>query len=149
ANASEFPDLVAHIRGHEMAKSGVESALWDAEAKLAGLPLAKFLGGTREEINCGVSLGICESPQSLLLKVEEELRSGYQRIKLKIKPGRDYEFVKTVRAEFPKILLSVDANSAYRPEDAGHLARFDEFDLLMMEQPLYWDDIYAHAKLQP
>src|SRR5262249_8698142 len=76
------------------------------------------------------------------------LRNGYQRIKMKIKPGKDYDFVKAVRKEYPKILLSVDANSAYRPEDARLLASFDEFGLLMMEQPLYWDDIYAHASLQ-
>ena len=147
-HASEFQELVANIRGQEMAKSGVENALWDVEAKLAGLPLGRLLGGVKSEINCGVSLGIRENPPSLLAKVEEELARGYQRIKLKIKPGKDYDFVQAVRREFPTILLSVDANSAYRPEDAGHLARFDEFDLLMMEQPLYWDDIYAHAKLQ-
>ena len=149
AHASEFPELVAHIRGHQMAKSGVENALWDAEAKLAGLSLSRLLGGAKQEIDCGVSLGIRENPQSLVAKVEEELRSGYQRIKLKIKPGKDYDFVKAVRKEFPKILLSVDANSAYRPQDTAHLAKFDEFGLLMMEQPLYWDDIYAHAMLQP
>lgn len=148
-HASEFPELVAHIRGHEMAKSGIENALWDAEAKLAGIPLSRLLGGTKQEIDCGVSLGIRENPQSLLAKVDEELSSGYQRIKLKIKPGKDYEFVRAVRKAFPEILLSVDANSAYLPDDAGHLARFDEFNLLMMEQPLYWDDIFAHAKLQP
>jgi o-succinylbenzoate synthase len=149
AGASEFPDLVGHIRGHEMAKSGVENALWDAEAKLAGLPLSGLLGGAKQEIDCGVSLGIRENPQSLVARVEQELRSGYQRIKLKIKPGKDHDFVKAVRREFPKILLSVDANSAYRLNDAEHLAAFDDFDLLMMEQPLDWDDIYAHAKLQP
>ena len=149
ACASEFPDLVGHIRGNEMAKSGVENALWDAEAKLAGLPLAGLLGGAKQEIDCGVSLGIRENPQSLLARVEQELRSGYQRIKLKIKPGKDYDFVRAVRREFPKILLSVDANSAYQLNDAEHLAAFDDFDLLMMEQPLGWDDIYAHAKLQP
>jgi len=147
-HASDFPELVEHIRGQEMAKSGVENALWDAQAKLAGLPLSRLLGGAKPEIDCGVSLGIRENPQALLAKVEEELSRGYQRIKLKIKPGKDHNFVKAVREAFPQILLSVDANSAYRPEDAEHLARFDEFDLLMMEQPLYWDDIYAHAKLQ-
>lgn len=147
-HASDFPELVADIRGQEMAKSGVENALWDAEARLAGLPLSQLLGGAKQEIDCGVSLGIRETAQSLLAKVEEELANGYQRIKLKIKPGKDYDFVKAVRRRFPKILLSVDANSAYRPDDAEHLARFDEFDLLMIEQPLYWDDIYAHAKLQ-
>jgi O-succinylbenzoate synthase len=148
ASASEFPELVSHIRGHEMAKSGVESALWDAEARLAGVSLSGLLGGTKQAIDCGVSLGIRETPQSLVAKVEQELRSGYQRVKLKIKPGKDYDFVKAVRNEFPKILLSVDANSAYQLDDAKHLAAFDDFSLLMMEQPLAWDDIYAHAKLQ-
>jgi o-succinylbenzoate synthase len=148
ARASDFPELVADIRGQEMAKSGVENALWDAEAKLAGVPLWRLLGGVKQHIDSGVSLGIRENPEALVAKVAEELSRGYQRIKLKIKPGKDYEFVRAVRQEFPRILLSVDANSAYRPEDTGHLAKFDQFNLLMMEQPLYWDDIYAHAKLQ-
>ena len=146
--ATEFPGLVAQIRGHEMAKSGIENALWDCEAQLKGVPLHKLLGGARDEIASGVSLGIRETPQSLVQKVEDELRGGYQRIKLKIKPGKDYEFVAAVRKEFPAIRLSVDANSAYTIEDAAHLRKFDEFDLLMMEQPLNWDDIHAHAKLQ-
>ena len=146
--ATEFPGLVAQIRGHEMAKSGVENALWDCEAQLKGVPLHKLLGGTMEEIASGVSLGIRETPQSLVQKVEEELRGGYQRIKLKIKPGKDYEFVAAVRKEFPKIRLSVDANSAYTIDDAAHLKKFDELELLMIEQPLNWDDIHAHSKLQ-
>jgi o-succinylbenzoate synthase len=146
--SSEVPALLSQIRGHEMAKSGVENALWDAEAQLRGLPLYKHLGGTIEEIACGVSLGIRENPEALVKRVEEALRSGYQRIKLKIKPGKDYEFVAAVRKEFPKIRLSVDANSAYTLDDATHLKSLDEFDLLMMEQPLSWDDIHAHSKLQ-
>lgn len=148
STASEVPALLSHIRGHEMAKSGVENALWDAEAQLRSLPLYKLLGGTIEEIACGVSLGIRENPEALVNRVEEELRSGYQRIKLKIKPGKDYEFVAAVRKEFPQIQLSVDANSAYTLDDAIHLKSLDEFDLLMMEQPLSWDDIHAHSKLQ-
>jgi len=148
AKASDFPGLMTQIRGHEMAKSAIENALWDAEAQLKGVPLHKLLGGTMEEIACGVSLGIRENPESLVRKVEEELGSGYQRIKLKIKPGKDYEFVRAVRKAFPAIRLSVDANSAYRLEDADHLKRLEEFSLLMMEQPLNWDDIHAHAKLQ-
>lgn len=147
-DASELPGLMTQIRGHEMAKSGVENALWDAEAQLKGVPLSTLLGGTMEEIACGVSLGIRENPVPLVKRVEEELRSGYQRIKLKIKPGKDYEFVAAVREEFPDIRLSVDANSAYSLDDAAHLKRFDDFDLLMMEQPLSWDDIYSHSKLQ-
>ena len=146
--ASDFPQLVAHIRGNEMAKSGVENALWHAEALIKGVSLSKLLGGMTDEIACGVSLGIRENPQSLVKRVQEELRSGYQRIKLKIKPGKDYDFVAAVRKEFPDILLSVDANSAYSLDDVAHLKTFDDFGLLMMEQPLSWDDIYAHCKLQ-
>jgi O-succinylbenzoate synthase len=148
STASDCPALLAAIRGHEMAKSGVENALWDAEAMLKGMPLSKLLGGTLHEIASGVSLGIRENPQSLVSRVEEELRSGYQRIKLKIKPGKDLEYVAAVRKEFPNILLSVDANSAYRLEDAAHLRKLDEYKLLMIEQPLSWDDIYAHSKFQ-
>lgn len=148
SSASDYPALLAAVRGHQMAKSGVENALWDAEAHLKGVPLSKLLGGTLDEVASGVSLGIRENPKSLVMKVEEELRSGYQRIKLKIKPGKDLEYVAAVRKQFPGILLSVDANSAYRLEDAAHLRRLDEFKLLMMEQPLNWDDIYIHSKLQ-
>ncbi|MDQ2924966.1 MAG: o-succinylbenzoate synthase [Acidobacteriota bacterium] len=146
--ASEFPALAAGIRGHEMAKAAVENALWDIEAQQRNVPLAKLLGGTRDEIVCGVSLGIRESPKALLQKVEEELANGYQRIKLKIKPGKDIEYVAAVRKAHPDILLSVDANSAYRPEDAARLRELDPYKLLMIEQPLNWDDIYAHSKLQ-
>jgi o-succinylbenzoate synthase len=147
-HASDFPALMSHIRGHEMAKSGIENALWDIEAQSKGVPLTQLLGGTFQEIACGVSLGIRETPEALVKRVEEELRGGYQRIKLKIKPGKDYEFVAAVRKQFPNILLSVDANSAYSLDDVVHLKRLDEFNLLMMEQPLNWDDIYAHSKLQ-
>lgn len=148
ASAAEFPALVAGIRGHEMAKAGVENALWDAEAQLRGVSLWKLLGGELEEIACGVSLGIRESPERLLESVEKELSAGYQRIKLKIKPGKDLEYVAAVRKAHPRILLSVDANSAYRLQDADHLRALDEFNLLMMEQPLAWDDIYGHSQLQ-
>jgi len=148
SSAAELPELLVGIRGHCMAKAGVENALWDIEAQQKRTPLWKLLGGTRPEIACGVSLGIRENPQSLVHKVEQELACGYQRIKLKIKPGKDLEYVAAVRSQFLKILLSVDANSAYRLEDADHLRRFDDFHLLMMEQPLEWDDIHSHARLQ-
>jgi O-succinylbenzoate synthase len=148
ADAAEFSVLVEHVRGHEMAKAGVENALWDAEARIKGIPLHKLLGGTREELDCGVSLGIRENPHALVKRVEEELRVGYQRIKLKIKPSKDIEYVAAVRRQFPNIQLSVDANSAYRLEDADQLKELDEFKLLMIEQPLNWDDIHSHAKLQ-
>ncbi|HKW18716.1 MAG TPA: o-succinylbenzoate synthase [Terriglobales bacterium] len=146
--ACESAMLMGRIRGHQMAKAGVENALWEIEAHRKKLPLWKLLGGTREEIACGVSLGIRESQQSLVEKVEEELSRGYRRIKMKIKPGKDLEFVAAVRKQFPRAVLSVDANSAYSLEDAEHLRKFDQYDLLMIEQPLQWDDIYSHAKLQ-
>lgn len=146
--AGDAAALLSAIRGHQMAKAGVENAVWDAEAQLRNIPLSKLLGGTLQEIPCGVSLGIRESPESLTRKVEEELKNGYQRIKLKIKPGKDFDFVAAVRKEFPDILLSVDANSAYDLKDASHLKELDQFNLLMMEQPLQWDDIHSHAKLQ-
>src|SRR5215469_7058538 len=146
--ASEVAPLLATIRGHQMAKAGVENAIWDSEAQLKGFPLAKLLGGSFEEIACGVSLGIRENPAALVRRVDEELRSGYQRIKLKIKPGKDLDFVSAVRKQFRHIRLSVDANSAYELKDTDHLKALDEFDLLMIEQPLQWDDIHSHAKLQ-
>ncbi len=146
--ASEAASLLSAIRGHQMAKAGVENALWDAASQLKKVPLSKLLGGTLNEIACGVSLGIRENPQALVDKVEEELQSGYQRIKLKIKPGKDLDFVAAVRKEFPQIRLSVDANSAYELRDTDHLKELDQFNLLMMEQPLQWDDIHSHAKLQ-
>ena len=146
--AAELPGLLSGIRGHGMAKSGVETAIWDIEAQQQGMPLWKLLGGVRQEIPCGVSLGIRENAQSLVRSVEEELSCGYRRIKLKIKPGKDLDFVRAVRNRFPNILLSVDANSAYRLEDADHLRALDEFGLLMIEQPLGWDDIYSHIRLQ-
>jgi O-succinylbenzoate synthase len=131
-----------------MAKAGVENAFWDIEAQQKGIPLWKLLGGTQPEIACGVSLGIRESPDAVVRKIEEELRSGYQRIKLKIKPGKDLDYVAAARKTFPDIRLSVDANSAYTLDQAGHLKHLDQFNLLMVEQPLAWDDIYSHAKLQ-
>jgi O-succinylbenzoate synthase len=111
SKAGDAAALLSAIRGHQMAKAGVENAVWDAEAQLRNIPLSKLLGGTLQEIACGVSLGIRENPESLTRKVEEELENGYQRIKLKIKPGKDLDFVAAVRKEFPDILLSVDANS--------------------------------------
>src|SRR5438270_4378820 len=147
-DASQIPALIASIRGHQMAKAGVENAFWDIQAQQENLPLWKLLGGTQAEIACGVSLGIRESPEALVRRIEEELRSGYQRIKLKIKPGKDLEYVAAARKQFPTIRLSVDANSAYTLKDVAHLQKLDAFDLLMMEQPLSWDDIYSHAKLQ-
>ncbi len=147
-SAQEIPAAFARIRGHEMARAGIENALWDIEAQQRNVPLAKLLGGTRVEIPCGVSIGLQASPEVLREKVAVEVAAGYQRIKLKIKPGRDLEYVRAIRKAFPQVTLSVDANSAYTLNDTDHLKKFDEFNLLMMEQPLWWDDIYAHSKLQ-
>jgi O-succinylbenzoate synthase len=148
AAASEVGDLLAAVRGHNMAKAAIETALWDAEAKQKNLPLAKLLGGTRDEIPCGVSIGIQSTITGLVAKVEEALAAGYQRIKIKIKPGLDVEPVRALRERFPSIRLMVDANSAYRLEDVALLKALDAYYLIMIEQPLGWDDIYSHAKLQ-
>ena len=148
SSAAEIGKLLAPIRGHEMAKAGVENAVWDIEAQQKGLPLAKLLGGTRQEIPCGVSIGIQPSTTVLLAKIDGELRAGYQRIKLKIKPGKDVEVIAEVRRQYPDITLMVDANSAYRLEDLELLKAFDHYALLMIEQPLAWDDIFQHSLLQ-
>lgn len=147
-HATEAPSLMRAIRGNEMARAGLENALWDIEAQEQGIPLSSLLGGTRAEIASGVSLGIQADTDVLIRNIERELAAGYQRIKLKIKPGMDVEVVRRVRARFPDTLLMVDANSAYRPTDAGLLQQLDDFNLMMIEQPLNWDDIYLHAQLQ-
>lgn len=148
AQAKESAAVMSRVRGHNMAKAALENALWEAEAKAKGQPLWKLLGGTRSEIDCGVSIGIQNSHEQLLEKIETELAAGYQRIKVKVKPGWDVEVLAKIRKPWPKILLSCDANSAYRPSDIDHLKKFDEFGLLMIEQPLWHDDIFYHAKLQ-
>ncbi len=142
-----FPAL-ARIRGHNMAKAGVEMAAWDLYARITGQPLAAVLGGTRDRIASGVSIGIQDSFDQLLEKVERELAAGYQRIKIKIKPGWDIEAVERIRARFGDIPLQVDANAAYTLADAALLARLDPFGLLLIEQPLDYDDVMDHAVLQ-
>jgi O-succinylbenzoate synthase len=148
SSAAEVLELLARIRGHNMAKGGLESALWDAEAKLRGVPLWKLLGGTRTELPCGVSLSIKESLEELEAAVAKELAAGYQRIKIKIKPGWDVMPVERLRERFPRIRLMVDANSAYTRADFPLLKELERFYLMMIEQPLGWDDLYAHAELQ-
>jgi O-succinylbenzoate synthase len=136
------------IRGHNMAKAALESALWDIEAQQKGVPLAKLIGGTLTEIPCGVSIGIQNSHEELLEKIDSELAAGYQRIKVKIKPGWDVETLERIRQKFPHIRLMADANSAYTLADLARLKQFDQFKLMMVEQPLGWDDILDHARLQ-
>jgi o-succinylbenzoate synthase len=142
-----FPAFAA-VRGHNMAKAAVEMAAWDLYAKQQGVPLSRVLGGDRSEIVSGVSIGIQDSLDQLVEKVERELAAGYRRIKVKIKPGWDIEAVERVRSRFGPIPLMADANAAYTLEDAEHLARLDAFDLMMIEQPLEYDDIRDHARLQ-
>ncbi len=147
--ATDVSDVLAPIKGNRMAVGGVEAAIWDLEAKRGNTSLWQHLDGNREQINCGVSIGLQKTPEILLEKVTHEVQSGYQRIKLKIKPGQDIELVKTIRSNFPDILLSVDANSAYRLDrDINVFEQLDEFGLLMIEQPLAAGDLVDHAKLQ-
>ena len=148
-SAANVNETLFPIRENRMAKAGVEAATWDLEAKLAGKPLWQHIGGVRNEIACGVSIGLQNSTEVLLEKVRREVESGYQRIKIKLKPGRDVQLAEAVRREFPDIILSVDANSAYRLEtDVALLKRLDEFNLLMIEQPLAPGDLLDHSKLQ-
>src|SRR5215213_4384357 len=140
--------LMKPVRGHRMAKATIETACWDLEAKNAGIPLWKHLGGTRSEIACGVSIGIQDSPEMLLEKIRREVDAGYQRIKIKIKPGWDLKIVERVRQEFPDIRLMGDANSAYKLSDVPLFQQLDEFKLMMLEQPLAHDDIFDHSVLQ-
>jgi O-succinylbenzoate synthase len=142
------PALLAQVREHRMAKAALENAVWDAEAQEKQLPLWQLLGGSRREIACGVSIGIQDSHEQLLEKIETELAAGYQRIKVKVKPGWDVEVLGKIRARWPDILLSCDANSAYALNDEQHLKSFDRFGLLMIEQPLWNNDFYFHARLQ-
>jgi len=148
AAASEVWGLLAQVRGHNMAKAALEAAVWDAEAKQKGVPLSRLLGGTREEIASGVSIGIKASLDELAAAVQKELAAGYQRIKIKIKPGKDLEPVRRLRQDFPRIKLMVDANSAYTLKDWPLLKQLEGFYLMMIEQPLGWDDLYSHVELQ-
>ena len=142
-----YPAL-RRVRGHNMAKAGVEMAIWDLYARIQGQPLANILGGTKDRIASGVSIGIQDSLDQLMEKIATELAAGYQRIKIKIKPGWDIDAVARLRATFGNIALQVDANAAYSLDDADLLARLDPFDLLLVEQPLDYDDVMDHAVLQ-
>ena len=146
--AADVWNLMKWARGHRMAKSGIETACWDLEAKKLGVSLWRHLGGVNREIDCGVSIGIQDSVALLLDKIRVELEAGYKRIKIKISPRWDYDVIKAVRAEFGDILLMGDANSAYTLADIDKLKSLDEFGLMMLEQPLPYDDIIDHAKLQ-
>lgn len=147
-HGGECPRIFSRVRGNPMAKATLENAVWDLEAQRAGVPLSTLLGGVRQAIPCGVSIGIQPTISDLLQVIERELAAGYQRIKLKCKPGWDVDVFEAVRTRWPEITLSCDANSAYKLRDADHLVTFDAFDLLMIEQPLWYDDFYYHSMLQ-
>lgn len=147
-SAAKIWDLMKPVRGNRMAKAAVETACWDLEAKKADVPLWKHLGGVNQKIACGVSIGIQDSIEQLLEKIQTELDAGYQRIKIKISPRWDYDVIKRVREAFGLIKLMGDANSAYTLHDIDKLKSLDEFKLMMLEQPLPHDDIIDHAKLQ-
>jgi O-succinylbenzoate synthase len=147
-SAADVTPRFARIRGNRIAKAGLEFAAWDLFARAGGCSLARLLGGTRDRVAVGVSVGIQKDIPALLKVVEAYLNDGYRRIKLKIKPGWDVQPVAAVRERWPDLLLQVDANSIYRPSDGPHLAKLDQYDLLLVEQPLGHDDIFDHAKLK-
>jgi O-succinylbenzoate synthase len=142
------PHIFGQVRGHRMAKAAIENAVWDLESQRNGVSLGFLLGGVREVIPCGVSIGLQSSLPKLMEKIETELAAGYQRIKLKCKPGHDTKMFEAVRNRWPDITLSCDANSAYRMKDFDHIIEWDAFNLLMIEQPMWYDDFYFHSMLQ-
>ena len=144
----EYNGVTAGIRGHNMAKAGLEMALWDLKARRQGVPLWRLIGGVRREVRVGVSIGIKGSVEELLREIARYLEEGYGRIKIKIAPGWDLDVVERVRREYPNIPLQVDANAAYTFLDAPRLTRLDDYDLLMIEQPFYYDDLVWHADFQ-
>jgi O-succinylbenzoate synthase len=148
SSIAEAIAFYTRVRGHMMAKAGLEAALWDAFAKSKKVSLSKLLGGTRKKIDVGVSIGIQNSEARLIKKVSGYLDEGYKRIKIKISPGNDIQFVKALRKEFPEILLQVDANSAYELKHLNIFKEMDDYILLLIEQPLGYEDIYDHSKLQ-
>lgn len=144
-----FPGFDGDIRGHLMAKAAIEMGIWGLEATRLAMPLSRLLGGIRREIDVGISLGIQGSPEALAERVTSALAQGYRKVKIKVMPGADIDFVRAARqAAGPKAPLMADANSAYSLDDAEHLAALDDLGLMMIEQPLAWDDLVRHAELQ-
>jgi O-succinylbenzoate synthase len=147
-DAQDFQTRVDGIRGHHLAKAGVEMALWDLLGKRSGKSLREMIGGTRDKVEVGVSIGIQESASALVRTVESYLEKGYRRVKIKIKPGREVDETSAVRNAYPDLRLQVDANSAYTLETSDALKPLDDQNLLLIEQPLYEDDIWDHRRLQ-
>jgi O-succinylbenzoate synthase len=145
--AEDVPVVLKPFLGGQMAKAALETAILDAQLKDQGISLAKYLGATKTKVECGVSVGIANNLEALVEEVKSYVDTGYRRIKLKIEPGWDYEAVKTIRQIYPDIPLQVDANQAYSRSDGKLLAKLDEFNLLLIEQPLDEHDILGHAML--
>lgn len=148
AGPEDVDALFARVRGNRITRSGIEFAAWDLFGKLRGQSLSAMLGGTRATVDVGVSVGVQKDIETLLQVVGGYVSAGYRRVKLKIKPGWDIEPTRAVRERWPELKLQVDANSIYTLDAADHLAELDQFDLLLIEQPLAHDDIFDHAKLQ-
>jgi O-succinylbenzoate synthase len=148
ANVEALETLLAPVRGHHMAKACIEMAFTAALAEHARKPLATFLGGVRDRVETGVSIGIQATVDELLDSIGSHLAQGYRRIKVKIEPGWDVMAIGAIREKYPEITLMADANSAYSLDDSSHLAQLDRFGLLMLEQPLAADDLVDHASLQ-
>ena len=144
----DFQNRIAHVRGHPMAKAGLEMVYWDLLGKREGRNFQELIGGKGDQVQVGVSIGIQESPDALVGVVGDYLDQGYGRVKLKIKPGRDIPDVQAVRDEFPDLRMQVDANSAYDLDSAQGLLPLDQLNLLMIEQPLAEDDLWDHSRLQ-
>ncbi len=145
---SDFYQETQHLRGNKIAKFGVECALWSIISQISGKPIVDLLGGTRREINLGESIGILPTVDETLQLITKRVEEGYHRIKVKIKPGWDVELVKIIRQSFPDLVLMVDANSAYTLDDLDTFKQLDNFNLLMIEQPLEFDDLWHHSLLQ-
>ncbi len=148
ADAKELLAALAFARGNQFAKSAIECAFWELLARAQGRPLGALLGGVRERVIAGVSIGIQETPKKLIAEIERFLTHGFRRVKIKIKPGWDIAYVRAVRQAFPDLKFMVDANSAYGLKDIEHLKQLDAFHLEMIEQPFGYDDIVDHARLQ-
>jgi o-succinylbenzoate synthase len=147
-SVDEAIGFCARVRGHRMAKAGLEAALWDIFAKERNVPLSEMLGGVKDRIDVGVSIGMQESLSDLLQRVADYLQEGYKRIKIKVEPGNDLELISAIRKEYPDMPFQVDANCSYQLTDVDVFRAMDNYGLLLIEQPLGYDDLYDHAQLQ-
>ena len=145
---AQLTNLFCAIKRNNMAKAAIDTAMWDLYAQKSHRSLAEAIGGNKKEVLAGISIGIQPSPTVLVQKVQQAVKAGYQRVKVKIKPGADYQYLKAVRNAFPQLMLMADANSAYQLKDTDRLKKLDELGLLMIEQPLESDDLLHHARLQ-